>query len=90
MYHPSMKQKLTGLEARKAELTALLAGASVDKPDLLPSAASIYASKVAALADAPNQPEERPEPAEALRMLIEKIVLTPELGTGRDLRDAAR
>jgi hypothetical protein len=35
MYHPSMKQKMTGLEARKAELTALLADAPLDTPDLL-------------------------------------------------------
>ena len=77
MYHSSMKQKLTGLEARKQELTALLADAPVDEPDLLPSAASIYAQKIAALAEALNQPDERAEAAEALRMLIEKIVLTP-------------
>jgi transposase-like protein len=73
MYHPSMKEKMTGLEARKAELTALLA----DAPDILPNAATIYAKKVASLAEALNQPDERPEAAEALRMLIEKIVLTP-------------
>ncbi len=73
MYHPSMKQKMTGLEARKAELTALLA----DAPDLLPSAASIYANRVAALAEGLNQPDARAEEAEALRLLIDKIVLTP-------------
>lgn len=56
MYHPSMKQKMTGLEARKAELTALLADAPADTPDILPSAASIYARKVAALTVALNQP----------------------------------
>ncbi|MFT0891214.1 hypothetical protein [Pseudochelatococcus sp. G4_1912] len=31
MYHPSMKDKMTGLEARKGELTTLLA----DAPDIL-------------------------------------------------------
>lgn len=77
MYHPSMKQKMTGLEARKAELTTLLSDAPADTPDLLPSAAPIYANKVAALADALNQPDARPEATEALRMLIDKIVLTP-------------
>ena len=77
MYHPSMKQKMTGLEARKAELTALLADATADKPDLLPNAATIYARKIAKLTEALNRAEERPEAAEALRLLIEKIVLTP-------------
>lgn len=37
----------------------------------------IYGKKVAKLAEALNQPKERPEAAEALRMLIEKIVLSP-------------
>ncbi len=82
MYHPSMKQKMTGLEARKAELIALLADAPADAPDLLPSAASIYANKVAALAEGLNQPDARPEAAEALRMLIERIVLTPGAARG--------
>ncbi len=77
MYHPSMKEKMTGLEARKTELTALLADAPEDKPDLLPTAATIYAKKVATLTKALNRPAERQEAAETLRMLIEKIVLTP-------------
>ncbi|WP_180902318.1 recombinase family protein [Martelella soudanensis] len=77
MYHPSMKEKMTTLEARKAELASLLAEAPDDKPDLLPTAAAIYAKKVAKLTQALNRPAERQEAAEALRMLIEKIVLTP-------------
>ena len=77
MYHSSMKEKMTGLEARKTELTAHLADAPEDKPDLLPTAATIYAKKVATLTKALNRPAERQEAAETLRMLIEKIVLTP-------------
>ncbi len=82
MYHPSMKDKLTGLESRKTELGKLLADVPDDKLDLLPNAAAIYAQKVERLADALNRPEERPEAAQALRMLIEKIVLVPGLGRG--------
>ncbi len=77
MYHPSMKEKMTKLEARKAELAALLADAPENKPDLLPTASTIYAKKVAKLTQALNRPAVRQEAAEALRMLIEKIVLTP-------------
>ena len=77
MYHPSMKDKMTGLEARKAELTGLLAEAPQDVPDVLPTASKVYARKVAKLTEALNQPEERPHASEVLRMLIEKIVLTP-------------
>ncbi|CAN7504757.1 recombinase family protein [Brucella pseudogrignonensis] len=77
MYHPSMKEKMDALEARRAELTTLLAEAPEDTPDILPSAAAIYARKVARLTAALNRPEERQQAADALRMLIEKIVLTP-------------
>lgn len=55
MYHPSMKQKMTGLEARKTELIALLANEPTTAPDLLPSAANIYAGKVAALSRPANR-----------------------------------
>jgi len=44
---------------------------------MLARAAVIYASKVATLTHALNRPGERPQAAEALRMLIERIVLTP-------------
>jgi hypothetical protein len=77
MYQPSMKGAMEGLEARKAELTALLADVPDDAPDILPSAAAVYAKKVGRLTEALNRPEERAEAAEALRALIEKIVLTP-------------
>ena len=77
MYHASMKEKMTALEARKVELTALLADAPADTPDILPSASAIYAKKVSALTKALNRKEERQEAAEILRGLIEKIVLTP-------------
>ena len=77
MYHPSMKAKMTGLEARKQELLAFLGDAPADNPDLLPNAAAIYAQKVARLTEALNHPDVRAEAAEALRMLIDKIVLTP-------------
>jgi site-specific DNA recombinase len=77
MYHPSMKQKMTSLEARTTELRGLLADAPQDVPDLLPTASTIYAKKVAALTKALNRPQERQEAAEALRSLIDRIELTP-------------
>ncbi|GAJ29123.1 recombinase family protein [Acidomonas methanolica] len=77
MFHPSMKGEMDALEARKAELTELLADIPEDTPDILPSASAIYAKKVAALTTALARPDERPQAAAALRMLIEKIVLTP-------------
>lgn len=43
MHQPSMKGAMDGLEARKVELTAPLADVPEDVPDLLPSAATVYA-----------------------------------------------
>ncbi len=82
MYQPSMKAEMDALEDRKKALTELLTDVPDDTPDLLPSASAIYARKVAILTKALNRPDERPQAAEALRMLIEKIVLTP--GPKRD------
>lgn len=77
MFHESMKAEMDTLEARKTELTTLLADAPEDTPDILPSASAIYAKKVSALTKALNRKEERQEAAETLRGLIEKISLTP-------------
>ncbi|PSJ57126.1 hypothetical protein [Pseudaminobacter soli (ex Li et al. 2025)] len=77
-----MKAALDGLEARKAELTELLATAPQDMPDLLPSISAVYARKVEQLAAALNCPEDRQAAAQALRGLIEKIVLTPGVRRG--------
>ncbi|MDO5622616.1 MAG: hypothetical protein Q4G24_14240 [Paracoccus sp. (in: a-proteobacteria)] len=68
---------MTGLEARKAELASQLNAIPENKPALLPVASGIYAKKVAQLTEALNHPAERQQASEALRMLIEKIVLTP-------------
>ncbi|MHB2264578.1 recombinase family protein [Aliihoeflea sp. PC F10.4] len=78
MYHPSMKEKMSGLEARKVELSELVAELPADlSPDILPSVSAIYAQRVAELTEALNNPEERQRAATALRALISKIVLTP-------------
>ncbi|MDD7973955.1 recombinase family protein [Roseinatronobacter sp. HJB301] len=77
MFHESMKAEMDTLEARKTELSTLLADAPEDTPDILPSASAIYAKKISALTKALNRKEERQEAAETLRGLIEKISLTP-------------
>lgn len=73
----ALKEKIEKLEERKAELTGLLAEVPEAAPDILPSASVIYARKVGRLTEALNKPDERLEAAEAIRSLIERIVLTP-------------
>ncbi len=85
MYQPSMKEAMDGLEARKAELITLLAAAPEDVPDLLPNTSAVYAKRVGRLTEALKHPEDRVEAAEALRGLIEKIVLVPGPNRGEIL-----
>src|SRR5258708_11467292 len=59
------------------EITERIARAPVDLPDIHPNVADIYRRKAARLADALNHPEDRHEAADALRGLIERIVLKP-------------
>lgn len=68
---------MDGLESRKAELVTLLSESPSDVPDILPTTSNIYAKKVERLTEALNQPDDRAEATEALRHLIERIVLAP-------------
>jgi site-specific DNA recombinase len=78
-----VKDRMAALEARKAELEAVLAEA-VEEPVLLhPNMAEVYRAKVARLAEALNDEHERTEAAEIIRGLVDRIVLTPKEGDGR-------
>jgi len=61
-------------------LEAQLAAAGEPSPLLHPEIARIYRSKVTELARALQEPESRSEAAEALRGLVDAIVLTPDQG----------
>lgn len=79
MFHPSMKTKMDALEAERADLEAKLAASPSPAPVTLhPGLSGIYASKVADLAAALNAPDTRPEAADLLRGLIDRIILTPD------------
>ncbi|WP_431197664.1 recombinase family protein [Shimia thalassica] len=73
----TVKDKMAGLEVRKAELENALKSAPPLQPVLHPNMSDLYHSKVSNLANALNAPEARAEAAEALRSLIDKVVLTP-------------
>jgi site-specific DNA recombinase len=77
MFQPSMKAAMDGLESRKAELVTLLSESPPYVPDILPTTSNIYAKKVERLTKALNQPDDRAEATEALRHLIERIILAP-------------
>ena len=78
-----VKDELTANAARREELKAKLAAADAPPPLLHPEMAELYRLKVATLAQALEQQETRAEATEALRGLVDAIILTP---TQRELR----
>jgi site-specific DNA recombinase len=72
-----VKDELNANAARREELEARLAAAEEPPPLLHPEMARIYRTKVRELAKALQEPESRSEATEALRGLVDAIVLTP-------------
>jgi site-specific DNA recombinase len=75
-----VKDEMIANAARREELKAKLAAADAPPPLLHPEMADLYRQKVTALAHALEHPETRTEASEALRGLIDAIVLTPNQG----------
>ena len=73
--------------SRREELKAKLAAADEPPPLLHPEMADLYRTKVTALVEALEHPETRTEASEALRGLIDAIVLTPD-GNKEELRSS--
>jgi len=75
-----VKDELNANATKREELKAVLAAADAPPPLLHPEMAGLYRQKVTALAQALEHPETRTEASEALRGLIDAIVLTPNEG----------
>jgi site-specific DNA recombinase len=75
-----VKDELNANAAKREELKATLAAADAPPPLLHPKMAGLSRQKVTALAEALEHPETRTEASEALRGLIDAIVLTPDQG----------
>ena len=73
----SIKDELLSLEAKKAELEARLE--APEMPELLhPRMADVYREKVGSLCRALESQESRTEAADAIRPLIDTILLEPD------------
>ena len=75
-----VKDELNANAVRREELKVRLAAADAPPPLLHPEMAELYRQRVTALAQALEHPETRTEAADALRGLIDAIVLTPDHG----------
>jgi site-specific DNA recombinase len=79
------KDEMIAGAARREELEQQQQSLSEPPPLLHPQMADLYRTKVTQLARALQEPESRPEATEALRGLVDAIVLTPDRG-GETLR----
>ena len=73
-----VKDELNANAARRQQLEAKLAATEEPSPLLHPEMARIYRAKVTELAKALQEPDGRSEATEALRGLVDAIVLTPD------------
>ncbi|WP_100180579.1 recombinase family protein [Bradyrhizobium nitroreducens] len=76
-YHRALSNRLTELEARQAELNARLSEVPVDLPDIHPNIGDIYRRRIERLTEALNHADDAREAAEALREVIDRIVISP-------------
>jgi len=77
MYQPAMKARMAELEREKAEITARLAEAPADIPDVHPGIAEVYKRKVARFAETLGDPDTRLDASSDIRSLVGRIVLHP-------------
>ena len=74
---PELRAEMNELQARKEFLVAQLSAADAPVPLLHPNLAALYREKVTSLAAALQHPDSRSEAGEALRGLVDAIVLVP-------------
>jgi site-specific DNA recombinase len=73
-----VRDEMNANAARREALKAKLAAADEPPPLLDPEMARIYRAKITELATALQEPDSRSEATEALRGLLDAIVLTPD------------
>jgi DNA invertase Pin-like site-specific DNA recombinase len=83
-WHRALSDRLTELEAKQDSLTARLSDTPQDVPDIHPGIAETFRWRIERLATALAHPDDALEAAEAIREIIDRIVITPG-ETRRDL-----
>ena len=79
-----VKDRMIALDTRRQELEAELSASPAPEPVRFhPGMAEVYRQKVYALVEGLTDPERNLEVSQAIRALVDRIVLTPELRPGR-------
>src|SRR3546814_14916804 len=77
MYQPGMKARKAQLESERGKITARLAEAPQDVPDVHPGIAEIDKRKVARLTETLGHPETRLDASSDIRSAVGNLVLHP-------------
>ena len=81
-YHRALSARLTELETKQDGLTARLSDVPHDTPDIHPNIAETYRRRIERLTEALSHPDDALEAADALREVIDRIVVTPGKSRG--------
>lgn len=76
-WHRALSDRLTELEAKQDALTARLSDAPQDVPDMHPGIAETYRRRIERLTAALDNPDDALEAADAIREVIDRVVITP-------------
>jgi len=76
-WHRSLSDRLTELEKTQDGLTARLTDVPQDVPDIHPGIAETYRRRIERLTEALSHPDDALEAADAIREVIDRIVVTP-------------
>lgn len=76
-WHRALSDRLTELETKQDSLTARLTDVPQDTPDIHPNIAETYRCRIERLTEALDHPDDALEAADAIREVIDRIVITP-------------
>ena len=76
-YHRALSTRLTELETKQDDLKARLSEAPADLPDIHPNIGDNYRRRIGRLTEALSHPDDARGAAEALREVIDRIVIKP-------------
>lgn len=76
-WHRALSDRLTELEAKQDALSVRLSEVPQDVPDIHPNISEAYRRRIERLTEALSHPDDALEAADAIREVIDRIVITP-------------
>lgn len=81
-WHRALSHRLTDLEAKQESLTTRLSKSPSDVPSIHPKISEVYRRRIERLTEALSHPDDAQEATEAIREVIDRVVITPGAAHG--------